>query len=436
MDTNRKTAFFVLRDIAQKKSYSNIAINRYIEKIDPDSTAFVRELVYGTLRNLIKIDYILGKLLKDPVEKTHINSLVILRMGIYQIMGMNSVPEYAAVDESVKLGKNFAKGRESFINGVLRSYIREKDNIEFPKPEDDFTEYLSVKYSFLPWIVELWIKEFGEKKVEAILASCNETPRLTLRTNTLKVSRDQLIEQLEEKDVKTFPSQMSKETLHVEGGMIVKADLYKYGYYSIQDDSSFMAVNVLDPKPGELIIDACAAPGGKSLAAAERMRNNGKIIAYDLYKRKLRDITENANRLGISIIETKSWDSKRADSNYIAKADRAIVDAPCSALGLVRRKPEIKYKEWSHKLAIDLPKIQYDILKATASYLKPGGTLVYCTCTINKMENQEIVKRFLQSDKSFTKDQEMILLPNINHTNGFYICKMTKSKRVSDIKTK
>ena len=432
MDNNRKTAFFILRDIQEKKSYSNIAINRHIERIEPESTAFVRELVYGTLRNLIKIDYVLDKLLKDPVEKTDVNSLVILRMGIYQLAGMNSVPDYAAVDECVKMAKNLAKGRENFINGVLRSYIREKDNIEFPKKEDDFMEYLSINYSFKPWTIEKWIREFGEDQIEDLLKASNDTPRLTLRVNTLKVGRDQLIERLADKDIKSIPSTMSQETLHVEGGQIVKADLYKNGFYSIQDDSSYLAVKILDPQPGETIIDTCAAPGGKSLAIAEKMGNKGRVIAFDIYVRKLKEITDNAKRLGIDIVETKSWDSRRTESSFQDKADRVIVDAPCSALGLIRRKPEIKYKEWDHKLAVDLMRTQLDILKAAAEYLKPGGTLVYCTCTLDRGENEDVVKRFLQFDKTFTKEDDFILLPHINHTNGFYICKMKKSSNIAE----
>lgn len=431
MDINRKTAFYVLRDIQERKSYSNIAINRHIERIEPESSAFVRELVYGTLKNMIKIDYILNILLKDPIGKLDNNSLVILRMGIYQIACMNSVPEYAAVDESVKLAKNLAKGRESLVNGVLRTYIREKDAIEFPKKEDDYIEYLSIEYSFLPWIIELWINEFGEDMIEDLLQACNDTPRLTLRTNTLKVSRDQLIERLADKNVNSIPSTMSKETLHVEGGQIVKADLYQNGFYSIQDDSSYMAVKVLDPQPGETIIDTCAAPGGKSLAIAERMGNRGNIIAFDIYVRKLREINENAKRLGVNIIETRSWDSRRTESNYTSKADRVIVDAPCSALGLIRRKPEIKYKDWDDKLAIEYPKTQLDMLKAASAYLKAGGTLVYCTCTLRKSENEDVVKAFLKQNKTFTKEEDMILLPNINHTNGFYICKLKKSSNIA-----
>lgn len=431
MDANRKTAFYVLRDTEEKKSYSNIAINKYIEKVEPDSTAFVRELVYGTLKNRIKIDYILQRLLKDPLEKTDVNSRTILRMGIYQIMGMHSVPEYAAVDECVKLAKKFARGRDSFINGVLRAYTREKDNIIFPEKKDDFTEYASIEYSFLPWIIELWIKQFGEEGTEELLKACNETPRLTLRTNTLKGTREQLMEKLDQRDVNTYPSEMSKETLHVEGGRIIKADLYKKGFYSIQDDSSYMAVNVLDPKPGDVIIDTCAAPGGKSLAIAEKMGNKGRVISFDIYIRKLREITENAKRLGVDIIETKPWDSRRTDSSLIGKADRVIVDAPCSALGLVRRKPEIKYKQWDHTLAVDLPKTQLDILKGASSYLKAGGTMVYCTCTINRLENEDVVKKFLQVHPEFTKEQDMILLPNVNHTNGFYICKLKKTSNIA-----
>ena len=431
MDSNRTTAFYILRDIEEKKSYSNIAINRHVEKNDPDSTAFVRELVYGTLRNKIRIDYILGTLLRDPLEKTDTNCLIILRMGIYQIMGMSSVPDYAAVDESVKFAKKFARGRESFVNGVLRSYLREKDKIEFPKREDDLTEYLSIKYSFLPWIIELWMKELGEQAAEKLLMASNQTPRLTLRANTLKIGREQLMKRLEDKGVEVIASDMSKDTVHVGGGNIVKADLYRNGYYSIQDDSSCLAVQVLDPQPEELIMDVCAAPGGKSLAIAERMGNRGQVMSYDIYIRKLREIKENANRLGVSIIQTKSWDSRRTDSEFAGKAHRVIVDAPCSALGLIRRKPEIKYKEWNHKMAIDLPKTQYDILKASSVYLKAGGTLVYCTCTLSQMENEKVVKRFLQAHPFFSKEEEMILLPSVNHTNGFYICKLKKSSNIA-----
>jgi 16S rRNA (cytosine967-C5)-methyltransferase len=331
------------------------------------------------------------------------------------------------------LAKSFAKGREKFINGVLREYIREKDNIEFPHKEEDYTEYLSVEYSFRPWIIELWMNQFGEKHIEELLKACNETPRLTLRVNALKISRDQLIERLKDVDDIAVPSTMSKETLHVEGGQIIQADLYKNGFYSVQDDSSYLAVRVLDPQPGELIIDTCAAPGGKTFAMAERMRNKGRIIAMDIYLRKLREITTNATRLGIDIVETKSWDSRRADSTLTAKADRVIVDAPCSALGLVRRKPEIKYKEWEHKLAIEYPRMQLDILKSASSYLKPGGTLVYCTCTLDRMENESVVKKFLEFEKTFKKDEDFILLPHINHTNGFYICKLKKSSNIAAV---
>jgi len=426
VDKNRKAAFYILRDIKEKKSFSNIAINRYIEKIEPESTAFIRELVYGTIKNQIRIDYILDKLLKDPVDKTDVRCLVLLRMGLYQMMGMDSVPDYAAVDESVKLAKVVAKGRENFINGVLRTYIREKDNIEFPEKEEDFTEYLSIRYSFKPWIIEQWIRDFGQDNVEDILKACNDTPNLTLRVNTLKISRTQLMDRLEEKGIRSFPSDISKETLDVEGGQIVKADLYKNGFYSIQDDSSYFAVKVLDPQPREIVIDTCAAPGGKSLAIAERMNNRGHIVSIDIFKRKLSEITDNAKRLGINIIETKSWDSRRTLSEFVDKADKVIVDAPCSALGLVRRKPEIKSREWEHSLAVEYPKTQLDILKSASDYLKPGGTLVYCTCTLNRTENEDVIRRFLQLAPLFTKEEDYILLPNINHTNGFYICKLKR----------
>jgi 16S rRNA (cytosine967-C5)-methyltransferase len=195
--------------------------------------------------------------------------------------------------------------------------------------------------------------------------------------------------------------------------------------FSVQDESSILAVNMLDPQPYEMIMDVCAAPGGKTLAIAEKMKNRGSVVAWDIYKRKLAIIDKEAERLGVEIVTTRTWDATRVDSSMAEKADRVLVDAPCSGLGVIRRKPEIKYKKQDKDFA-ELPKKQLAILSASSKYLKPGGILVYSTCTISQYENQMVIKEFLKRNPSFSKEEELQLLPNVNNTDGFFICKMKK----------
>lgn len=213
----------------------------------------------------------------------------------------------------------------------------------------------------------------------------------------------------------------------MEGRGLLGGKLYNSGMFSVQDESSMLAVNMLDPQPDETIMDVCAAPGGKTLAIAEKMKNRGTISAWDIYKRKLSIIDKEAKRLGISIVTTRSWDATRVDSSMVEKADRVLVDAPCSGLGVVRRKPEIKYKKRSSDID-ELPRKQLAILSASSKYLKPGGILVYSTCTISPYENQQVVKDFLKKNPGFSKLEELQLLPNINNTDGFFICKMKKDE--------
>ncbi|MBR1993767.1 MAG: methyltransferase domain-containing protein, partial [Firmicutes bacterium] len=213
--------------------------------------------------------------------------------------------------------------------------------------------------------------------------------------------------------------------IHVKGSGLLDTELYKMGMFTPQDESSMLVAEKLDPKHGETVMDVCAAPGGKTTAIAERMNNTGRIIASDIYRRKLDLIDREAKRLGITNIETRSWDATRVDSSMIQKADRVLVDAPCSGLGVARRKPEIKYKERTSDMDL-LPKKQLAILSASSGYVKPGGTLVYSTCTINPEENEGVVNAFLKKNTTFKKEESIQLLPNVNGTDGFYICVMKK----------
>jgi 16S rRNA (cytosine967-C5)-methyltransferase len=427
MDINRKTAFFILTDVESKKAYSNIAANKYIKKLSPPNQPFVRELAYGTLRRKLYLDYIIGNFVRTPIAKTGLHELTLLRMGLYQIVFMDSVPDYAAVDECVQLASMYAKGREGFVNGVLRQFLRDKEYVELPDRKEDEIRYLSLKHSYLPWIVETIRKDYGADRVESILEAGNRPPLLNIRANTLITSRDDLNRRLTKRGVYVENSENYDNMLRVKGDMLLGGRFYHSGLYSPQGEASVAAVKALDPQPGETIVDVCAAPGGKTMAIGEAMGNIGSIYALDIYKRKLFKINEEAQRLGITNINSWSWDSTRPDPDLVGKADRVLADVPCSGLGIVRKKPEIKYKEWDIDMEL-LPRKQKDILRASASYVKPGGVLLYCTCTILRRENNEVIKAFLRNNKDFSVEYVKQLLPDTDDTDGFFICKLRRKE--------
>lgn len=421
MDINRKTAYHTLMDMETKKAYSNLALNHHIIVNKPDSPAFVRELVYGVTENRMLLDYYIDKLVPSGVSKVKTSDLVVLRMGIYQLGFMDSVPEYAAVNESVNLAKKYCHGRKGFINGVLRSYIKQKMSLQLPDRLENEVEYLSVKYSYEPWIIEMWLKQYDSEFVEELLKAGNDTPPMTIRMNWLKTMKEDLKERLVEKGFEVEDGKFCRNAINVKGQNLLDNEIYRQGYFSVQDEASMLTSEKLNPQKGDVIMDVCAAPGGKTLAIAERMDNTGEIIASDIYPRKLEILAKEAERLGIRNIKTKPWDATRTDPSMIHKADRVIVDAPCSGLGVIRRKPEIKYKKYDNDMR-QLPLKQRDILEASSAYVKPGGVLLYSTCTINREENDEVVDAFLRRNPDFEEVERMQLLPNVDGTDGFFIC--------------
>lgn len=431
MDINRKTAYLTLLDVESKKAYSNIALNHKIHVNRPGSPAFVRQLVYGVLERKMTLDYYLEQFVKDGVGSLKNPELTILRMGIYQLGYMGSVPEYAAVSESVNLAKRYCKSKAGLVNGVLREYQSRKGQIKLPEREEDEVRYLSLKYSYAPWIIELWMKYYSIEFVESLLQAGNEKPPMTIRMNWLKVVKEDLVHALESRGFEVSRGKLCQDALNVRGSELLESDLYAHGLFTPQDQSSMLVAEKLNPKHGDLIMDVCAAPGGKTTAIAERMNNTGKIIASDIYRRKLDQVDKEARRLGITNIETRSWDATRVDSSMVSKADKVLVDAPCSGLGVIRRKPEIKYKEKSDEMDL-LPKKQLAILSASSSYVKPGGTLVYSTCTINPDENEKVVAEFLKKNSSFHRVERTLLLPNVNDTDGFFICVMKRDEILED----
>ena len=429
MDINRKTAYLTLIDVESRKAYSNLALNHQIIINKPSSQAFVREIVYGVLEHKLTIDYYLDQLVRNGIENLKAAELTILRMGVYQLRYMNSVPEYAAVNESVVLAKKYCRGKAGFINGVLREYLNRKMQLRLPDRGEDEVRYLSVKYSYSPWIIELWLEHYDMEFVERLLEAGNETAPLTVRLNWLKVMKKDLIDSLQKKGFEVSEGNLCQNALNVKGTGLLDSEMYKLGMFTPQDESSMLVAEKLDPQQGETIMDVCAAPGGKTTAIAERMNNTGRIIASDIYRRKLDLIDKDARRLGILNIETRSWDATRVDSSMVQKADRVLVDAPCTGLGVIRRKPEIKYKEYNDDMEL-LPKKQLAILSASSAYVKPGGVLLYSTCTINPRENEQVVDTFLRKNLSFRQVERKLLLPDVDKTDGFFICLMKKDENL------
>ena len=423
MDLSRKTAFEILFEIEKEDAYSNLTINRFLEKNRPENPAFIRELVYGVLENKILLDYYLDKLIPSGIKKVKKKEATLLRLGMYQLIFMDSVPDYAAVNETVTLAKKLVRGREGFINGVLRGYMKKGSEIKLPDESKDLRYYLSIKHSFPLWLIEKWEKQYGMEACKKLLEASNARPQLSIRVNITKTSREELKEYLEKKGYEVSEGTFSKRTLHVKGSGLLEDERYTEGYFSIQDEASTVAADELGAKPGETIIDVCAAPGGKTSAIAELMGNDGKVFSCDIYEHKLELIAKLAERLDLSIIEPTLLDGTSGNAEWNETADRVLADVPCSGLGVIRRKPEIKYKDITD--FGDLVQIQKKILENASKYVKSGGTLVYSTCTINKDENELQVKSFLESNKEFELISEKQFLPT-EDIDGFYVCKMIK----------
>ena len=425
MDINRKTAFDVLMDVEKNGAYSNLSLNSFIEKNRPDSPAFVRELVYGVLRNRMLLDWFLGQLIPSGLKKIKKQDLTLLRMGVYQLSYMKSVPEYAAVSETVNMSKKLARGRERFINGVLRGYIRNRQQLVLPDRGRDLEEYLSIVYSVERWIVQLWTDAYGEEKTEALLKASNETPGLAVRVNLMKTDRKALKEKLEALGFEAAESEVSDRALLVKGSGLLDTELYREGMFSVQDEASILASDALEAKPGDCIADVCAAPGGKTFATAELMAGKGVIYAMDKYEHKLKLMEAQAKRAGIENIRLLKHDSTEPVEGLKERMDKVLADVPCSGLGVIRRKPEIKYKVMQD--LDELIERQGQILQAAASYVKAGGTLVYSTCTINPVENEKQIVEFLRGNKEFKALEQKQLLPD-GGTDGFFICRMRKEQ--------
>ena len=419
-----------------KNGYSNIVLDSAISSgnISQKDKGFASRLFYGVLERRLTLEYIISKYSSRPLRKLDPSVLNILEMGIYQLLYMDSVPDNAAVNESVLLTKQCGKSSASgLVNAVLRSFIRDGKRVEFP---GDRFERLSVEYSCGTDLVKLLCKDYSYEKAENFLKNSLTPHKTYIRTNTLKTDSRKLAEAFEKLGKYTevcgnVPGCIAVEYL----GGVEDMELFRQGMFHVQDLSSQMCCKALDPKPGETLIDVCAAPGGKTFTCAEMMNNRGRIIACDLHEKRVNLIKSDAERLGISIIEAVQNDSSAVNGEFPA-ADKVLCDVPCSGFGVIRSKPEIKYTDMESVKG--LPEIQHKILSAAASCLKAGGELVYSTCTLNKAENDDVIDKFLSEHKDFEpvpaapwlnrqeNGYKLTIFPEEFDCEGFFISKIRR----------
>lgn len=443
MQTPRMVALRLCCKIEKEGAYSNLALQDYLRRqpmADADKHLLVR-LVYGVVQQRLRLDYLIAGISKTKPTRMEPEILNILRMAVYQAEFMDRIPDYALVNESVMLTKEIGMGKYSgFVNGVLRTFLRERTSIVYPKAA---LHYLSTYYSYPQWLVKL-IRDKYKEQTEEILKRGNEAPPVCIRVNRLKHTCEEVKSLLSEMQIDAACSEVSEDVLILKQGVDCERNaLFCAGGFTPQDAASVLTARVLNPQAGQTVIDVCSAPGGKTTYLAEQMNNRGKIFACDIYPHKLKLVKNAANRLGIDIIETKQQDASVYLDAWGASADRVLVDAPCSGLGIIRRKPEIKWTK--HLVDIQsLSKMQYRILEAASRYVKVGGELVYSTCTLTNEENNDIFYRFLREHSQFeavdfsalvpdcmkprAAKGSLQILPGELGCDGFYIAKMKRTQ--------
>ncbi len=438
----RVQAIETLKKILGNKSYSNIVLNHDMKNVEGRYLSLYRKSVLGVIENLIFIDWIIDEVSSIKTKKMEDSVLVVLRLAVYQLFFLDKSHENIVVNESVQYVKDTGNIRASkFVNAVLRNILRGKTKLLEKMDALPIDEHLSVKYSYPADLVRRWKKQFGRENVESVLIANNLEAPLELRVNTLKTTRDELMEIFEKKGFKPHKCRYANKGIALESPSdIENTDEYIQGFFSIQSESSMLAGQILNPEEDRLIIDMCAAPGGKSMNAAEIINNKGRIISRDFYGGKLPLIRKEAERLGISIIEAEEYDAVKLDEGLVGKADYVIADVPCTGLGIIRRKPEIKFTKTEADLK-SIRKIQYKILENASKYLKVGGELAYSTCTTNKEENIELIAEFLNKNKEFeladisgnidkiftdAKKGYIEIYPHIHNMDGFFIAKIKR----------
>ncbi|OAB34207.1 16S rRNA (cytosine(967)-C(5))-methyltransferase [Paenibacillus glacialis] len=438
----------VLTRVEQEGAYSNLQLNAGLQRASliREDAALATELVYGTIARLNTLDYFLRRYVSKGMDKLQPWVRSLLRMSLYQLMYLDRIPPHAVVNEAVNIAKSRGhQGISGMVNGVLRSVLRGKDDLILPEGLTPL-ERISLEQSHPRWLVKRWIKQYGEQTAEAICAANNEPPSISVRVNTTMITREKLIQDMLEQGMEVIPSPLTSEGILVKsGGNMALTDWYREGFLSVQDESSMLVGEAVGPKPGMKILDCCAAPGGKSVHMTELMKDDGVVVANDQYPHKEKLIRDQAERLGLTSIETTVGDALNLRDKYPDESfDRILLDAPCSGLGVIRRKPDLKWTKTVEDIE-EIASLQYELLEKISPLLRVGGILVYSTCTIEPQENEEMIRRFLDNHPEFghpveetstwselyrmtgSQGQGIQILPQHFRSDGFFIARMQRN---------
>ncbi|MED1746231.1 16S rRNA (cytosine(967)-C(5))-methyltransferase RsmB [Brevibacillus borstelensis] len=440
----RDIALDVLNRVEEHQSYSNLELKHVLDREElraPDA-GLVTELVYGTIQRRLTLDTALDRFIRGKKVQTWVKNL--LRLSLYQIRFLDRIPDRAVVHEAVEIAKRRGhQGIASMVNGVLRNALRSPDLWDKLGSGDDAAR-LSIEQSHPEWLVRRWAGQYGIEETRRILESNNRPPRTSIRVNTLKSTRDELLGKLREQFSAVEPSVVSPDGLVMEGGHAAGTEWFRQGLFTVQDESSMLVAPALAADPGMRVLDACAAPGGKTTHIAALMQNRGEIIASDVHPHKRDLIAQNAKRLGITIIEPIVSDALHLGEKKLGTFDRILLDAPCTGFGVIRRKPDLKWNKTLDDVKA-IAELQYKLLESVAALLAPGGLLVYSTCTIEPEENQLIVQRFVKNHPAFELDRTLAddlpasvrdkidttegfvqVLPHHFESDGFFIARLKR----------
>lgn len=439
--TARETALRVLIHCRTASAWADASLKAQIDREDlaaPDA-ALCSRIVYGVLQNQLLLDFYLEAYCTQKPDHLQPPLLEILRIGAYQILFLDKIPDSAAVNESVKLAKLSGRGQASgLVNAVLRKVSQNKTQLP-SIPETDPVQRLSIRYSHPRWLVKKLLPLLGPEETEAFLRSDNEVTPMTVQVNPLKTTAAGLTERLSGEGVRVTPHPWVPGCLELSGtGNLAVLPSFQEGCFLVQDGAARLVSLIADIRPGQRVLDVCAAPGGKSFSAAFAMEDQGEILACDLHGNKLKRISDGGTRLGLTCIHTAAADGRTPHDDWAGKFDAVLVDAPCSGLGIIRKKPDIRFKKPDELFA--LPVIQTALLENAATYVKPGGTLIYSTCTILPEENEQVTDAFLAEHPAFSRESfvlpepvgrtegQLTLWPHRHQTDGFYICRMTRQR--------
>lgn len=422
----REAAFAVLYRVESGRAFANILLHRVLERAAyaPVDQALVTEMVLGTLRQQGRLDYALESALRRPLISLPPAIRTILRLGLYQVWFLDRVPDAAAVHQAVEAAKRHGHaGTARLVNAVLRRLAAEGEPPP-PRPEDDPVGHLAVTHSHPRWLVQRWIARWGARETRALCAANNLPPPSTLRVNLLRATTEAVASQLRQRGLQVAPGGLP-EALRVRGTLALRLDLYREGLVTMQDEGAMAVAHLLAPQPGETVLDATAGSGIKATHLAELMRNQGRLIALDIQPAKLKALSAHCARLGIDIVEAHHLDAHQAGARFRGQMDRVLVDAPCTGLGVLGRRPEIRWRVSPD----DIPAMaarQRVLLAAVAGAVRPGGVLVYAVCSLEPEEGQEVVDDFLRSRPAFVLEESRLLLPHRHGTDGFYMARLRR----------